>query len=248
MDIGIYQSASALSGLQQWQETTAANISSGSIHGYKRRVPTFESVLNKALGPAEAASPADRPEVIRGAEHFDLNPGRVVQTGGEFDFSLGENQFFKVRLPDGGDLYTRNGRFQLNAEGTLVTGRGLPVAVDGNTVTITPANGRVNVSRDGTLHQDAVRLGAFDVVEIHDTAGLIPFLGGFIPDPESGREPKPAAEPGVRQGFLESSNVSPIQEMTQLIRLSRTFEANRKMIQEQDDNMEKAIRYLTPNA
>jgi len=173
----------------------------------------------------------------------DFEQGRLVHTGRPLDFALeGKNSFFVVETPQG-PLYTRNGVFRINAQGQLVDAAGRMVSGQSGPIVIPPDVGAsgVNVSGEGRISGRGQVIGTIKVVEFDEPAKLTP-VGGVAFKAPSGTSPKPAVNPAVCQRFQEASNVVPVEELVDLITLSRLYEANFKTIGSQDDRMKSIIQ------
>lgn len=237
-----------MQGLEAWQDQVARNLSASSVPGYQRQHTVFESFLANELNPLSVDSPKGPARMIHSLQHTVFEQGHVRKTGAELDFSAKPGAFFKLQLPDGRPFFTRDGHFQLNGEGTLINSRGLEVQVDGTPLTIDPALGPVVANKDGTLSQNGAEIGRLDISTFDSPQALMPIFGGFIePEPGMAGEQQ-VEEPGILQGTVEGSNVSPIEEMSNLITLSRAYETHHKLIQSEDENMKKALQYLNPSS
>ncbi|RMG67595.1 MAG: hypothetical protein D6715_04405 [Calditrichaeota bacterium] len=140
---------------------------------------------------------------------------------------------------DGKNLYTRNGSFTLDGEGRLVTLDGNPVVTDGGEVQL--QGGQVSITEEGRILLNGkpvarLKLVTFDNPLALERVGSTYFAAGNATETE--------LEPGkvqLRPGYLETSNVEPIQEMVHMIELNRQFELNQKMIHAQDRTLEQLI-------
>src|SRR5437868_6798651 len=122
MNVGLYQAAAALNANSRWQESIAENLASSSIPGFKKQELSFRAI---AAGLVPAAT--------QGNQHFSLphaapatnfSAGELKFTGAKTDVALEGSGFFAVQMPDGATAYTRDGEFQMNASGQLVTKQG----------------------------------------------------------------------------------------------------------------------------
>ena len=173
--------------------------------------------------------------------------GALQQTGNNLDMAIQGPGFFQVQLPDGSTGYTRDGAFQVDANGQLVTGAGNPVQPG---ITI-PANGQnVTVARDGTVNvtvpgQVAPQaLGQLQLVSFVNPAGLDPRGGNLFGETAASGTPN-AGAPGanglgaLQQGFVEGSNVNVIEELVSMIATQRAYELNSKAVQTSDQMMQR---------
>jgi flagellar basal body rod protein FlgG len=139
----------------------------------------------------------------------------------------------------GGTLYTRNGGFTTSASGDIVTGDGYPVRGTGGAALTLDASLPVQVSKDGTVQQNASVIGQMEVVDFAD-AGALGKQGNnyFTADPAAART---AVSSGVEQGKLESSNTGAADAAVRLISVMRQFEMMQKAASLADNMSQKAI-------
>lgn len=248
MNIGLYQSASALSALERWQEVVAQNITSSETNGYRKRTINFSTTTageiqtdaRKSVG-ADTSFQTLFPKVNTGISY---GTGQTQPTRRDLDIAIQGDGFFEVQMPDGSRMYTRAGEFQLRNDRTVVMSNGAELLTDGGApITLLPNGQPLVVNRDGTLFQGDVALGRLSVQRFANPAALIPTAGGFF-IPGAGAAPEPVQEPELLQGYLESSNVTPLREMVDLVLISRAYEANQKIITTIDQQMEKTLQAL----
>ena len=246
MNFGLYQSASTMVGLQRWQDAISANLANSSVNGFKKTDFSFESIkVNPTAEISDDVMSVEAPLSTEGWTFTNFGNGRLMHTGVSTDVAIGNDGFFKVEAENGRTVFTRNGHFHFNEEGILVDGRGRSVQGEGGIISKQPGDGTITVDSDGRIQQNNTEIGKFDVVRFENPENLVPATGGFMIDPSVNAGESPSESPGITQGFLESSNVSPISEMTHMISISRAYEVNQKLIQQLDENTEKAIQNLT---
>ena len=248
MNIGLYQSASALSALERWQDAVAQNITSSETNGYRKRTVNFSTVTaGQIQTDPHARAGADTtfqtlfPKVNTG---INYGTGQTQPTRRELDVAIQGEGFFEVQMPDGTRAYTRNGEFRVRNDRTIVTSSGAEVLTDaGAPMTMLPNGQPIVVNQDGTIFQGDVSLGRLSVQRFANPAQLIPSAGGFFM-PSAGASPEPVQNPELLQGYLESSNVTPLREMVDLVLISRAYEANQKIITTIDQQMQKTLEAL----
>ena len=243
MNIGFYVAAAAMRGLERWQENIATNMSAGSTPGYRRRETEFSmapagSVTNGPGSVGAVQYPSSRSAV-------NFQGGQVVGTGREMDVAIQGNGFFEIQMPDGSHAYTRSGGFYMNSERTLVDAAGRPVLGEGGSqVQLLSEGGSLSIARDGTITQGKQPIGKLAIYNFTNAHTLVPLSGGmFAPSP--GQEPQQIEQPVLLQGALETSNVQPMEEMVNLVQVSRAYEAAQKIITSRDDLVDKSIRTFT---
>lgn len=248
MTIGLYQSASSLSALEQWQEVVSRNITSSDQSAYRKRTITFSSQVagelqtdpRKPVGH-EAGLPMLFPKVNRG---ISFVYGETQPTRRELDVAIQGEGFFEIRRPDESVVYTRAGEFRMRPDRVLVTSGGDEVlSTAGNPITLLPNGGPLVINENGTIVQGAIALGRISVQKFEDNSRLIPMSGGYFVAPDD-LEPEPVENPTLLQGYVEGSNTSSLREMVDLVLISRAYEANQKMITTVDQQMGKTLEAL----
>lgn len=169
--------------------------------------------------------------------------GALTQTGNTFDVALMGRGFFRVVGPDGENLYTRAGAFNKNSTGQIVTAEGyviqptMTVPTDATNITINDT-GQVYAQINGQVNPQL--LGQISLASFVNEVGLAP-LGGNLYRETAASGVATVGTPGenglgqVKQGYLESSNVDAVKEITELISAQRAYEMNSKVIQAADE-------------
>jgi len=219
---GIYSAATALDVAQQNHDVIAENLANATVPGYRRRGLSFET-FQQELDGASATQPAASTHGTRTArEYTGWEGGPLQQTGNPFDLAIGGDGFFVLQGPNG-PLYTRNGTFQVDANGELRSHEGLPVNSAGGGITIPPNVASVTVGRDGTVMAGKLPIGQIQVKSFADRNQL-QRVGTTLFAAPPGVEPQ-AGSSSVLQGYRESSNVQVVNEMVLMISGMRHFEA-----------------------
>ncbi len=246
MNIGIYKSASALVACDRWQGMISQNIAAASVPGFKKTEAAFES-KNADLERygSEARSVKEARGVMPSAtSQISLQPGEIRATGNDTDFAIQGRGFFKVQLGDGQTGYTRDGEFHLNAQRTLVSKQGLPVLGEGGPLVFKPEGGRLSMAADGTLVQGETAVGKLPIYDFKETDKLRRMGDGLLTAEDPNVQPKAMDKPEIVGGMLEMSNVQPLQEMVNMITVSRAYEANQRVVMSHNEALEKAIQTL----
>lgn len=250
MNIGLYQGAASLAALERWQEMVSQNIGASSVPGFKKSEMSFEAVLGgmKRTG-SDGRFGAENPSAMpRDKVQIGMEQGELRSTGNELDFAIQGSGFFQIQKPDGQTGYTRDGEFRLSPDRTIVTKQGYTVTGDGGPITLRPGGGKVSISPEGTIVQGETQVGKIAVYDFTDPSKLRRIGDGLLAPGDASVQSTAVEKPNVLNGSLESSNVSPLREMVNLITISRAYEANQRLIQANDDNTEKAIQALgNPN-
>jgi len=239
---------------QQTQvDVIANNIANVNTTAFKRSRAEFTDLLYQTERQAGVASRSDGGLVPEGASvglgvrtaavrNLHLQ-GALTKTGNVLDVAFNGRGWFQVAGADGETLYTRAGAFNKDANGQIVTIDGFTVqpamvVPEGTTEIVINESGEVFARVENAI--DLTSLGVLTVVDFSNEAGL-EALGGnlFRETPASGAPV--TGVPGVdgfgtvKQGYLESSNVDPVKEITELIASQRAYEMNSKVIQAADE-------------
>ncbi len=225
------QVSSSIDSLTKEFGIIAHNLANVSTTGYKRRCNAFTNVLKAG----QSAEDIDFETSTELNSVLDFSQAHIMQTERTLDFALNGSGFFVIETTDG-PLYTRNGIFQINPNGQLTDSEGRIVAGQNGTITIpkTVAPSQLHVSADGSISAGSVSIGKFRLVDFGQNqskllpAGLNCF---YMPDPDI--QPADAENTVVKQGYQEASNVQIIEELVDMIMVTRLYEANIKLLSAQ---------------
>jgi flagellar basal body rod protein FlgG len=200
------------------------------------------------MQPAGTSGVSGRYTLTSANAATDFQQGELQSTGVNTDLALEGPGFFPVQLPNGSTAYTRDGQFQINSSGELVTKQGYTVQGDGGAIQMDENNpAPLSISADGTVSQGAELKGQLKAVNFNNP-NLLTNAGNGYYLAISPQLQTATATANIRQGFLEGSNTSSVTEMANLIDSMRNYEANQKIIQVQDDRMSRVITELgNPN-
>jgi len=172
----------------------------------------------------------------------DLNEGQLMATENQLDVAIVGEGYFEIGTPVG-PRYTRNGVFQLNADGELVTKSGAQVLGDGgNPINLPPNSRDVTITRDGTVSTDQGPAGRLRVVRFENEQAMIKTSEGLYD--ARNQDPQPAEDAEVFQGMIEGSNVQGIFELTKMIETVRSYSSTGKMVNDEHERQRRAIQSL----
>ena len=239
-------------------EVISNNIANMNTTAYKRQRAEFQDLLyqdRRQVGSTSSDTGTIVPSGIQlglgvrtAAVYRMTGQGDLVSTENTLDLAIQGKGYFRIQLPSGETAYTRAGSFQLSPLGQIVTSDGytvlpgLTIPNDAVDVTIN-ASGEVLVSLDGQVTPQNV--GQIDLATFANEAGL-EAVGNNLYLETSASGPPVTGVPGqtgfgtVLQGFLETSNVDVVQEITNLIRAQRAYEMNSKVIETSDEMLQTA--------
>lgn len=241
MDNAIYVGLSRQMMLRRELDIVANNIANADTTGFK-----VESLMAKTEPLAPAAT-AQGPRPVKFAVDAglarDFGDGPTKRTDAPFDLAIEGPGFFKVRTAEG-ERYTRDGHFRMDDTGKLTTQSGDPVlGAGGAEIVIDPVNGPVSISAEGTISQGELSVGKIEVVRFDDLASLEK-AGDNNYRNVSNLQPNPAPDARVRQGSLEGSNVRPIEEITRLMEITRSYERMAKMMDSEAELSRRTVERM----
>ncbi|MBK8157268.1 MAG: flagellar basal-body rod protein FlgF [Rhodospirillaceae bacterium] len=234
-------------GLSRQMDVVANNLANTNTPGFKAEGMVFSEYLIKAEKPVKLSYVQDL------ASYRDLTEGSLQPTGNDLDIAIQGKGYFVIETPDG-PRYTRNGRFQLNAAGEVVTHEGQRVMAGGAPLIINTDDGPINIAGDGTVSANRTQggntpviYGKIDVVAFADDRALKPGSGTLF---ESDQAPTQVdvADFKVQQGMIEGSNVQSIREMTSMIWVQRNYQAAQKFMEGEHERMRRSINYIIPSS
>jgi flagellar basal-body rod protein FlgG len=181
-----------------------------------------------------------------------MTQGELVQTGKSYDLAIRGEGFFKILQPDGTTAYTRDGSFELDAQGRLVTAEGnvvepgITIPQNASSVTVN-AQGQVQVTLPGSTTPSTV--GQIEMSMFVNKAGLQSIGDNlYLETPASGppQDGTPAVDGygNLQQGFLEQSNVEAVSEISDLIAAQRAYEMNSKVVTAADQMLQSAAQMM----
>jgi flagellar basal-body rod protein FlgG len=241
-------------------EVIANNLANMNTAGFKRQRAEFQDLLYQNVEQVGAQS-SDSGTVIpsgiqigagvrTSAVYRVTSQGDMQSTSNPYDLAIQGSGFFHITEPDGTDAYTRAGNFALSPDGQLVTDKGYTVApgisIPANALSVS-VNAQGQVSATVPAQTAPQVLGQLELVRFPNESGLNSVGDNlFLETPSSGAPqsgvPGSTGYGTITQGFLETSNVDPVEEITSLITAQRAYEMNSKVITAADDMMQETAR------
>ncbi|HEX8988932.1 MAG TPA: flagellar basal-body rod protein FlgG [Rhodocyclaceae bacterium] len=238
---------------QQTQlDVISNNLANVSTNGFKRARAVFEDLLYQTLRQPGAAS-SQQTQIPSGLQigtgvrpvstERIFTQGNLTQTGNALDLAINGPGFFQIQMPDGTFAYTRDGAFQQDSTGQVVTSSGYPLSP---AITIPSNATSISISRDGVVSitqagsSAATQIGTIQVVSFINNGGLQSAGENLYLETASSGTPTPNT-PGtngaglLNQGYVETSNVNVAEELVQMIQTQRAYELNSKAIQTSDN-------------
>lgn len=242
---------------QQTQlDVISNNLANVSTNGFKRGRAVFEDLLYQTLRQPGAQS-SQQTQIPSGLQlGTGVRPvstariftqGNIQKTDNSLDVAVQGNGFFQVLLPDGTTGYTRDGSFQKDNQGQIVTADGYPVqpniTIPANALTVSiGTDGTVSITQSGTAA--TTQIGSIQLATFINPGGLQSIGQNLFLETAASGTPTPNT-PGtngagiVNQGYVETSNVNVAEELVTMIQTQRAYEMNSKAIQTSDQMLQK---------
>lgn len=242
MDRLIYTAMSGATASAHRQAVLSNNLANVSTNGFRAELSTFRAVPVRGDG-----APTRVVALEATAGHLDT-PGAAQRTGRSLDAMTTGNSWFAVQGLDGTESYTRNGSFEVSAEGTLVTNSGLPVLSDGGSPISVPTGAEVSIGFDGNLsakvgNQPPTGIGRLKLITPTQEDPLKRGADGLFR--ATSGDPLPNdANARLQTGTLEGSNVNAIETMVGMIQTARQFEVQMRLLQSAESNDKAAGQLL----
>jgi len=255
MNTALWAAKTGLDAQQTQMAVVANNLANVNTTGFKKGRAVFEDLMYQNLRQV-GASTSQNTEAPSGlslgtgvrviATEKVFTQGSFNQTGNSLDVAIAGRGFFQVNLPDGSLAYTRDGSFQLNAQGQLVTSSGYAVQPS---ITIPQGAQSVSIGSDGTVSATLAgasaptTVGTLQLADFVNPAGLQP-RGENLLTASAASGTAQTATPGLsglgtlQQGSVESSNVNVVEEMVNMIETQRAYEMNTKAITTTDQMLQ----------
>jgi flagellar basal-body rod protein FlgG len=261
MNPALWAAKTGLDAQQTRMTVVSNNLANVNTSGFKKGRAVFEDLLYQNVRQVGAATSQDTDapsglalgtgvRVIATEKLY--TQGNLVQTGNPLDLAVQGRGFFQVLMPDGTLAYTRDGSFQVNAEGELVTASGYRVQPG---ISIPDAAQSISIGTDGTVsvqvagQSTPTQVGSLQLVDFVNPAGLQARGENLLLESASSGAAQ-TGTPGLdglgslAQGSLESSNVNVVEELVNMIETQRAYEMNSKAIQTTDQMLEYVSNQL----
>lgn len=235
MPEAVGQLNSGIHSLMQQYMTTANNLANVNTAGFKRSVSTFSADLShKIHNLKETSLEAGKVDV---RQSIDFSQGQLLSTGRSLDIALEGKGFLVVETPSG-PLYTRAGSFAINALGQLVDSAQRLVAGENGPIVIPRdvSESSIQIATDGTVIANEQQVGKMKIVEFPDGTDMLSPVGFGAFGAPAGADSVPVQNVRVLQGFQESSNVQMMEEVVNLMQLSRLYESHMNILKKKSEN------------
>jgi flagellar basal-body rod protein FlgG len=260
MEPALWTAKTGLDAQQTRMSVVANNLANVNTTGFKRGRPVFEDLLYQTVRQpgAQSSQNSQLPSglmlgtgvrVVATEKLFIQGP--VTPTGRSFDVAIEGRGFFQVLMPDGSVAYTRDGAFQTDGQGRLVTSSGYEIQPG---ITVPPGVSSFTVGSDGTVsviepgNTDPTQIGSLQIADFINASGLQP-IGENLFKETAASGTAQAGTPGltglgkISQAHLEGSNVNVVEELVNMIETQRAYEMNSKAIA----TVDQMLQYVSNN-
>ena len=245
----LWTAKTGLDAQQTHLDVISHNLANVSTNGFKRQRAVFEDLLYQNIRQPGARS-TQQTQIPSGlqigvgvrtisSEHIHTQGG-LQNTEGPLDMMINGQGFFQIQMPDGTLAYTRDGAFQKDSAGQIVTSSGYTLSP---AITIPADATKITISRDGivsvTQSGNTTQIGNVQLATFVNTSGLQSVGENLFVETASSGTPIPNT-PGtngaglINQGYVETSNVNVAEELVTMIQTQRAYELNSKVVQTSD--------------
>lgn len=230
---GLTSSAQGMQAQIEAQDVASNNLANVSTSGFEREVVAFRS----ARDTKAATTGQDAQSTLLTVANVDSSPGALRPTGSLTDVAVRGDAFLVASTPQGNLLF-RGGTLHTDAKGILCTSDGNPV-LDSNGKQISVGSKDWTIAKDGSIASQTGSVGKLQVVTATGPRARVGH--SFV---SAASSPVAAGSADVLQGFIEQSNVQPVQEMVSMISGVRAYESNQKAVQSQDQTLQDLFEIL----
>src|SRR6202140_2103635 len=249
----LYSAARGMTAQQMNVDNIANNLANANTNGFKMRRTQFQDLLYQSFVQPGAAAGSQTivPSGLQiglgtrpASNEIIFSQGNFQQTDNPLDLVIQGKGFFQVRLPNGEVAYTRDGGFQLDKDGNMVTANGNPIEP---AITISSQAQSITIAADGTVSYTQVGqtasqvAGQIQLANFTNPGGLNSIGSGLFLATDASGDPtigNPGGQEGLgtlQQGYVEASNVSVVEEFINMITSQRAYEANTKVVKAADE-------------
>ena len=261
MNSALWVAKTGLDAQQTRMAVVSNNLANVNTTAFKRDRASFQDLMyqNIKQAGAQTSTQTQSPSgmmlgtgVRIGATEKLFSQGNMENTGNSFDVAINGRGFFQIQMPDGTLAYSRDGSFQVDSQGQLVTSDGYPVQPG---IQIPTGAQSVSISTDGivsvTLSGQTApqQVGTLTTADFINPSGLEPRGNNLYIETAASGSPQ-TGTPGLnglgtlQQGSLEASNVNVVEEMVNMIETQRAYEMNSKAV----STIDQMLQYVTQNA
>lgn len=242
MDRLIYTAMSGANAAANRQSVLSNNLANASTNGFRAELSTYRAV------PLRGEGATTRVFAVEATAGYMDRPGPAQRTDRALDAMTSGNSWFAVQGLDGTEAYTRNGHFEVSAEGALQTSNGLPVLSSGGAPITVPVGAQVSIGNDGTI---SAQVGSQPSNAVGRLKLATPTADDRLRRGEDGLFRAESGDPlsndetaHVNAGSVEGSNVNTVETMVGMIQTARQFETQMRLLQTAESNDRSAAQLL----
>jgi flagellar basal-body rod protein FlgF len=237
---GIYLATSGMNVEQKRMDVLSNNLANINTAGYKKEKLVFQVYKDRQIYNTSDSNQLGNYSggIIIGQNLVDLTDGSLKYTENNLDFCVNGKNFFVVTAPDGQQYMTKDGSFNLNADGFLVNKDGYFVSGSNGNIQLT-GPGDLSVDEKGSITFNNKNIGILTINSVAK-AEDINMIGSSYFVLKNGAALTANPDVSVKQGYTEASNVNGVTEMVDMISITRAYEANQKILNMQDEMLKKA--------
>lgn len=260
MDRSLFTASTGMKAQQTNIDVISNNLANINTTAYKKAQAHFSTLYTQVLQApgGQLSSGQISPSGVQiglgvqlDATNKAFTMGSLTNTGNSLDLAIEGDGFFQIQMPNGQFAFTRDGNFQIDGQtGDIVTNRGyllypnININEDVKRIEIT-SDGTISVVRNGSTNDSTDQIGELRLVRFANPSGLIEHSDNlYLASNASGRpidgDPLEDNFGGIRQGFLESSNVKVVEEIVNMITAQRAYEASSNVIKASDEMLRQA--------
>lgn len=240
MDNTSYIALSRQMALWKQMNIVSNNVANMNTAGYKQDNALFTSYINQTPAAAGVGA-APQFFTMDFGDFQDFGEGAFKNTGNTFDLAIKGDGFFCVETRDG-EKYTRKGQFTLNEDGALTTTDGDFVMSENNTpLFFAPGETEITISESGDVITENGVIGRLKIAQFADNQKLLKTSGVLFDNREGNAVVFGSGNYRIAQGMVEASNVNAVAEMTNLVKIQRSYDYVQQMIDEEHDRLSNTI-------
>jgi flagellar basal body rod protein FlgG len=249
MNIGLYQAVSGMKANQQYQDLISSNLATQGIAGNRGSIATFSVNLpDKSKMTSEDLRIAKDHPFVKMNTAMNVAQGPMRETSNVYNLAIAGEGFFSVQEPDGRVTLTRNGQFTRSADDELITLDGGKVLMEGNQPLRFSSKSDPIISQGGQVKMDGQNIGRLALVKVNNpqTDLVLSTSGRYIANGPTTEIDQFSAQDRIMQGYVEDSNINPVEQMVNMMQVTRAFEAGQKAVDAHDKATGQLIQAAGP--
>ena len=249
---GLYTSYTGMVNQQYRLDVVSNNLANATTTGFKKEgctTQSFDEMYGIKIKDATVGHLKQQIGTLSlgakiGETYRSWNQGSLISTGSNYDFALSGQGFFNISFTNkAGEtttMYTRDGSFQMNSEGYLVTKDGDFVLGEGGPIQLPTDVSELSVEPTGEIYADGQYIDTFALTDFEDY-NYLEMYGENLFRAVDGATPQFVTNTTMTQGYLESSNINVVSEMVDMITIAREYESGQKVMNAIDEMLAKMV-------